>query len=620
MPVEVLSGLTLSSILSVLDEKLKKVQKLFQRVEKTTEAVSGLVGLVTAGLNASTAIKNLETSRAEYVKAYSGFNSVKADFTTKLKSLINSYSDSQFETYYNMIYGNGDKTVNLSLVDDDRAFLDAFLSFADSIDTAYFFKDQNGNNLPEIVLSDEQAEWLDIMEIKNGDDAFKSEDKLVISNITERLFLKINSKTSLYKSRYNIDNPVVKWDTRSELEQTIKDLKLYPNKLETYKTVAGKFANVMNSAAMGKYETLDKKATDLEKKYSEYAKAMEALVTAADTFIKSGKELQTIENEIKTEAAEAATEEEIKETNTQGAVANAERVKYLSMTPEEKKSPAGIEQKKKAEEEAKERRAAYQKMMEQGATVNDYADIGTGILGVFVAEFSGNKLGKWKTSLSNNMLLIHEANVNKLKNGSSASAFKSVAQTYFNFDFPAVVADKVLLKSGNIGFEAFSSSQKAPEDLNEILRKTKENIENDKDEEVKSNFSSDEITKFYYDLFSEGVFNIFTPDDETNFQTAYYVSENAVSTIEFFLVAEGAVDDKTSDLWGKIAEILKLITSILPADPFLNNEIGGTDEVRDNYRIDDTPEEMTGPDATLYLDSHWVGAFCPMLQLTVFRR
>ena len=250
MPVEVLSGLTLSSILSVLDEKLKKVQKLFQRVEKTTEAVSGLVGLVTAGLNASTAIKNLETSRAEYVKAYSGFNSVKADFTTKLKSLINSYSDSQFETYYNMIYGNGDKTVNLSLVDDDRAFLDAFLSFADSIDTAYFFKDQNGNNLPEIVLSDEQAEWLDIMEIKNGDDAFKSEDKLVISNITERLFLKINSKTSLYKSRYNIDNPVVKWDTRSELEQTIKDLKLYPNKLETYKTVAGKFANVMNSAAM----------------------------------------------------------------------------------------------------------------------------------------------------------------------------------------------------------------------------------------------------------------------------------------------------------------------------------------------------------------------------------
>lgn len=46
---------------------------------------------------------------------------------------------------------------------------------------------------------------------------------------------------------------------------------------------------------------------------------------------------------------------------------------------------------------------------------------------------------------------------------------------------------------------------------------------------------------------------------------------------------------------------------------------GGTNEFRDNYRPD-APAEMSGVEATLYLDRNWRGALCPMLQLTVFRR
>lgn len=49
------------------------------------------------------------------------------------------------------------------------------------------------------------------------------------------------------------------------------------------------------------------------------------------------------------------------------------------------------------------------------------------------------------------------------------------------------------------------------------------------------------------------------------------------------------------------------------------NEIGGTDELRDNYRLD-APEEMSGVEATLYLEKNWHGSYCPMLQITVFRR
>jgi glycosyltransferase involved in cell wall biosynthesis len=49
--------------------------------------------------------------------------------------------------------------------------------------------------------------------------------------------------------------------------------------------------------------------------------------------------------------------------------------------------------------------------------------------------------------------------------------------------------------------------------------------------------------------------------------------------------------------------------------------IDGTDEreIRDNY-TDASPAEMTGVEATLELDRLWHGGYCPMLQLTVFRR
>ena len=49
------------------------------------------------------------------------------------------------------------------------------------------------------------------------------------------------------------------------------------------------------------------------------------------------------------------------------------------------------------------------------------------------------------------------------------------------------------------------------------------------------------------------------------------------------------------------------------------NEIGGKDEIRDNYS-QDAPAEMTGVEAAIYLENRLGGKFCPMLQLTVHRR
>ena len=48
----------------------------------------------------------------------------------------------------------------------------------------------------------------------------------------------------------------------------------------------------------------------------------------------------------------------------------------------------------------------------------------------------------------------------------------------------------------------------------------------------------------------------------------------------------------------------------------------GTDkrELRENYPPESSPAEMTGVEATILLDRLWHGSFCPMLQLTVFRR
>ena len=58
---------------------------------------------------------------------------------------------------------------------------------------------------------------------------------------------------------------------------------------------------------------------------------------------------------------------------------------------------------------------------------------------------------------------------------------------------------------------------------------------------------------------------------------------------------------------------------LYPCAIIANNEMNGKNELRDNYRKD-APAEMSGIEATLYLERCWQGDFCPMLQLTVHRR
>ena len=58
---------------------------------------------------------------------------------------------------------------------------------------------------------------------------------------------------------------------------------------------------------------------------------------------------------------------------------------------------------------------------------------------------------------------------------------------------------------------------------------------------------------------------------------------------------------------------------LYPCALVTKDELGGADELRDNYR-ENAPAELTGVEATLYLERRWHGQFCPMLQLTVFRR
>ena len=58
---------------------------------------------------------------------------------------------------------------------------------------------------------------------------------------------------------------------------------------------------------------------------------------------------------------------------------------------------------------------------------------------------------------------------------------------------------------------------------------------------------------------------------------------------------------------------------LYPCALVTKDELGGADELRDNYR-ENAPAELTGVEATLYLERQWHGQFCPMLQLTVFRR
>jgi len=58
---------------------------------------------------------------------------------------------------------------------------------------------------------------------------------------------------------------------------------------------------------------------------------------------------------------------------------------------------------------------------------------------------------------------------------------------------------------------------------------------------------------------------------------------------------------------------------LYPCAIISHNEINGKRDLRDNYK-EDAPAEMTGVEATLYLERRMHGRFCPMLQLTVHRR
>ena len=58
---------------------------------------------------------------------------------------------------------------------------------------------------------------------------------------------------------------------------------------------------------------------------------------------------------------------------------------------------------------------------------------------------------------------------------------------------------------------------------------------------------------------------------------------------------------------------------LYPCAIVANNMINGKSELRDNYQ-QDAPAEMNGIEATLYLGRKWHGHFCPMLQLTIYRK
>ena len=58
---------------------------------------------------------------------------------------------------------------------------------------------------------------------------------------------------------------------------------------------------------------------------------------------------------------------------------------------------------------------------------------------------------------------------------------------------------------------------------------------------------------------------------------------------------------------------------IYPCAIVAYDESSGERELRDNYTAD-SPAEMTGAEATVEIDRRWGGGFCPMLQLSVFRR
>lgn len=114
-------------------------------------------------------------------------------------------------------------------------------------------------------------------------------------------------------------------------------------------------------------------------------------------------------------------------------------------------------------------------------------------------------------------------------------------------------------------------------------------------------------------------FRIFT-GPRTGSCSASRNSAIAIADGEYMIFLDG--DDTIAE--GSLERIYEKICATPGADLYpcaivANNEITGKREIRDNYRPD-APKELSGQEATIYLNQQWRGPFCPMLQLTVFRR
>ena len=91
---------------------------------------------------------------------------------------------------------------------------------------------------------------------------------------------------------------------------------------------------------------------------------------------------------------------------------------------------------------------------------------------------------------------------------------------------------------------------------------------------------------------------------------------------EYVIFLDG--DDSIAE--GSLARIAEKIKARPGADLYpcaivaYEDEDPSKREIRENYPPESSPEELTGPEAIILLDRLWNGHFCPMLQLTVFRR
>ena len=90
---------------------------------------------------------------------------------------------------------------------------------------------------------------------------------------------------------------------------------------------------------------------------------------------------------------------------------------------------------------------------------------------------------------------------------------------------------------------------------------------------------------------------------------------------EYVIFLDG--DDSIAE--GSLARIAEKINARPGADLYpcaivAYEEDSGKKEIRENYPPDSSPEELTGKEATLLLQRLWNSNFCPMLQMTVFRR